>query len=76
MGKVVEVRKENEPETLYLQSYFAVNQFKSVRRAIRRGHVNPLGMIAPNRPFNNRKRTRGRKLQTDKEKIYAEVKFK
>lgn len=76
MGKMVEVRKENEPETLYLTSYFAVREFKSIRRAIRRGLVTPYGTMAPRRPFNNRKRTLGRKFQIDKERIYAEIKSK
>ena len=76
MEEIVEVRKENTPETLYLQSYFAVREFKSVRRAIRRGCVTMYGTVAPRRPFNNRKRTRGRKFQLDKEKIYAEIKSK
>lgn len=76
MGIVVEVRREEELDTLYLRSYFATRHFKSVRRAIRRGHVNPIGMIAPDRPFNNRRRTVGRQIQLNKERIYAAIKSK
>ena len=76
MGEIVEVRKENEPETLYLQSYHAVNRFKSIRRAIRRGLVTYLGWKAPKKPFNNRKRTLGREMQTNKQRIYESIKYK
>lgn len=76
MEEIVEVRKEIELETLYFQSYHAVNRFKSVRRAMRRGLVNPLGWVAPKRPFNNRKRTLGRQIQVDKERIYENLKYK
>jgi hypothetical protein len=40
---------------LYLHSFIGVSKFKSVRRAIRRGHMSIFGDIYPNRPFNNRK---------------------
>lgn len=76
MGELVEVRKENEPETLYLQSYHAVNRFRSIRRAIRRGLVTYIGWEAPKRPFNNRKRTLGRLMQTNKQRIYESIKYK
>lgn len=44
---------------LNLQDYKCVGIFKSVRRAIRRGHVSVLGNVYPNRPFNNRKSPKG-----------------
>lgn len=37
----------------------AVRKFRSIRRAIRRGHVSSLGEIYPKRPFNNRKTAPG-----------------
>lgn len=37
-----------------LKTFDAVGKFKSVSRAIRRGHVTSIGVIAPNKPFNNR----------------------
>lgn len=40
--------------TLYLHSFAGVSQFKSIRRAIKRGHVSIFGDIYPKRPFNNR----------------------
>lgn len=43
-----------------LRIFEAVRKFKSVRRAIRRGHVSPIGEPYPNRPFNNRKSSKGR----------------
>ena len=43
---------------------------------MRRGLVNPLGWVAPKRPFNNRKRTLGRQIQVDKERIYENLKYK
>lgn len=67
----------NEPEMmLYLAVYSAVGKYKSIRRAIRRGHVTSWGGEVPKRPFNNRKRTSGRKLQISKEKIYGELKYR
>lgn len=47
---MVEVR---EIDQLHLVTYEAVSKFKSVRRAIRRGHVSPDGFIYPKRPFGN-----------------------
>lgn len=42
-----------EADYLHLATYEAVNKFKSVRRAIRRGHISPYGVIYPKRPFSN-----------------------
>lgn len=36
---------------LHLIDYSGVKRFKSIRRAIRRGHVSVHGSIYPNRPF-------------------------
>lgn len=44
-----------------LKTFEAVSRFKSVNRAIRRGHVVPNGLIIPKRPFNNRANTSKRK---------------
>lgn len=55
-------------------NYSAVSKFKSVRRAIRRGHVDIMsGVIYPNRPFNNRKPTIGRSHNQLKKKIYGQI---
>lgn len=44
-----------------LKTFEAISRFKSVNRAIRRGHVAPNGLIIPKRPFNNRANTSKRK---------------
>lgn len=66
----------NETGALPLwHNYNAVSKFKSVRRAIRRGHVDLFtGAIYPSRPFNNRKPTRGRKMNNLKKQIYEQLK--
>lgn len=52
-------------------SYSAVSKFRSVRRAIRRGHINLVfGIVYPDRPFNNRKPTIGRSHNQLKKRIY------
>lgn len=73
MEHIVEVI---EGPALNLERYDAVYRFKSVRRAQKRGLVTLEGIIAPNRPFNNKKRTKGRRLQVEKERIYAQLKSK
>lgn len=56
-------------------NYSAVSKFKSVRRAIRRGHVDLFfGVEYPNRPFNNRKPTLGRSHNQLKKRIYGQLK--
>ena len=62
-------------EELRLFNYSSVAKYKSIRRAIRRGHVNSVGTEYPKRPFNNRQRTAGRELQVTKEKIYGQIKY-
>lgn len=58
-----------------LSNYNAIPKFRSVRRAIRRGHVDLFtGAIYPSRPFNNRKPTRGRKMNNLKKHIYEQLK--
>lgn len=54
-------------------SYNIVSKFKSVRRAIRRGHADLYtGLPFPRRPFSNRKPTPGRKLNELKKSIYEQ----
>ena len=38
--------------TLELRTFMNVGVFKSVRRAIKRGHCTTSGLHIPNRPFN------------------------
>lgn len=57
------------------RNYTAVSKFRSVKRAIRRGHVDLiLGVVYPNRPYNNRKPTIGRSHNQLKRKIYEQLK--
>ena len=57
-----------------LRLFDAIKSFKSVNRAIRRGHISPIGEIYPDRPFNNRKPTYGRKLNESRKSIYGQIK--
>lgn len=57
-----------------LRIFEAVRKFRSVKRAMRRGHVSPIGEPYPNRPFNNRKPTPGRSFNEKKKLIYGRLK--
>lgn len=60
---------------LHLRTYEAVSRFKSVRRAIRRGHVSLDGFIYPKRPFNNAKHGKN-SLNDRKKMIYGQLKYR
>ena len=60
---------------LHLRTYEAVSKFKSVRRAIRRGHVSLDGFIYTKRPFNNTKHSRN-SLNDRKKMIYEQLKHR
>lgn len=62
-----------ENNILHLRTYEAVKRFKSVRRAIRRGHISLDGVIYPKRPFNNVKHKKG-SLNDEKKRIYEQLK--
>lgn len=69
----VQVKREPiicEGEPIHLLIYEAVRRFKSVRRAIRRGHVSPYGEIYPKRPFGNT----NTKMNRIKRQIYGQLK--
>ena len=76
--KIAEVAEANRRKvyedfnkgTLYLRSYIGVSKYKSIRRAIRRGHVSIWGDIYPKRPYNNRKSNPQRKQLRE---IYGQV---
>lgn len=57
-----------------LRIFEASRRFRSVKRAMRRGHVSPIGEIYPDRPFNNRKPTLGRSFNEKKKLIYGRLK--
>lgn len=65
------MRDLRENGTLSLTTYVAVGRFKSIRRAIRRGHVSLSGVIYPKRPFNNRKRGPG-SVTYERRKLYEQ----
>ena len=59
-----------EKNILHLRNFEAVKRFRSIRRAIRRGHISIFGDIYPNRPFNNR----ATKFNEQRKRIYGELK--
>jgi hypothetical protein len=63
-----------ENDTLYLRDYSGVSKFKSIRRAIKRGHCSIFGDIYPKRPFNNRKRNKKGDITNRRRKIYKHMK--
>nr|DAI06283.1 MAG TPA: hypothetical protein [Crassvirales sp.] len=69
------VRDFQERSILHLRTYEAVGRFKSVRRAIRRGHVSLDGFIYPKRPFNNSKHGKN-SLNDRKKMIYEQLKHR
>ena len=60
---------------LHLRTYEAVSRFKSVRRAIRRGHISLDGVIYPKRPFNNAKHKKD-SLNDEKKRIYEQLRHR
>lgn len=62
-----------ENNILHLRTYETVKRFKSVRRAIKRGHISLDGIIYPKRPFNNAKHKKG-SLNDEKKRIYEQLK--
>lgn len=57
-------------------NYKSTKLFKSVRRSIRRSNLTYYGTVIPKRLCNNRKRTSGRKLQSEMEKFLQSVRGK
>lgn len=80
MGEVKEVTPISEKEfeshirnTLNLQYFESTKRFKSVGRAFRRGHITNFGFILPNRPYNNKKHTEGRKDNIEKKRLWQKI---
>ena len=59
--------------TLNLQYFECVKRFKSVKRAFKKGHITSYGYILPNRPFNNKKHTKGRKANIEKKRLWEKI---
>lgn len=80
MGEERELMSQEEFEKYIgagqLRVFDSVRKFKSVKRAVRRGHVSALGEIYPKRPFNNRKSTPGRIFNEVKKEIYEQIKHR
>lgn len=55
---------------LHLTNFSCISRFKSIRRAIRRGHVSLTGTLYPKRPFKNIKAKKG--TETYNKKIIHE----
>ena len=73
-------QKNGRIDELNFMYYDAVSKVKSIRRAIRRGKLAWNGLLAPDRPFNNRgntsKRTNihSRSMNEYKKRIYEQLK--
>lgn len=82
LGNKADIVEDPLTETLNLRDYRAVGEFKSIRRAIRRGLVSPSGTICPKRPFNNRANASRRKghhsrvMNEVKKSIYEQLKHR
>ena len=57
---------------LHLKDYNSIKKFKSIRRAIRRGHVSVFGDIYPKRPFKNISRGKG-SVTYNKKRAYEQL---
>lgn len=81
-NRVDSIKNFYENGAIYLRTYAAISKFRSVRRAIRRGHVSIDGFIFPNKPFNNRANTCTRKpnhsrtFNERKKLIYEQLKHR
>lgn len=73
------VQKEKIAAMLERIKSLQKSPYKSTTRAIKRGHITLDGLVAPKRPFNNRKNTsdRGkdsRETNTFKKEMYEKIK--
>lgn len=59
-------------DEIHLIDFSGISKFKSVRRAIRRGHASPLGFVYPNRPFKNIN-NHPKSVTTKRRKVYESV---
>lgn len=64
-----------EKGILHLRDFSGVHKFKSIRRAIRRGHVSIFGEVYPKRPFKNISRKKGT-LTYEKKRLYEQATHK
>ena len=64
-----------EKGVLHLIDFNGVKKFKSIRRAIRRGHVSIFGEVYPKRPFKNISRPNG-SVTYKKKRMYEQLKHR
>ena len=64
-----------EKGILHLRDYSGVKKFKSIRRAIRKGHVSIFGDVYPKRPFKNIKAKKG-SITYNKKRLYEQLTHK
>lgn len=64
-----------EKGILHLINFNGIKKFKSIRRAIRRGHVSIFGEVYPKRPFKNISRPKGN-VTYKKKRMYEQLKHR
>lgn len=64
-----------ENNILHLINYSSGNRVRSIRRAIKRGHMSVDGILYPKRPFNNTKSKKG-SINDKKKEIYGRLKHR
>ena len=64
-----------EKGVLHLIDFSGVKKFKSIRRAIRGGHVSIFGEVYPKRPFKNTSRPKG-SVTYKKKRMYEQLKHR
>lgn len=69
------VEEDFEKGILNLFDYSGVKIFKSIRRAIKRGHASIYGAVFPKRPFSNKKETK-KGVTYKKRRIYEQLTHK
>lgn len=57
---------------IYLRDFSGARKYKSIRRAIKRGHVSIFGDLYPKKPFNNRK-CHMNSVNAKKRRIYEQL---
>ena len=60
--------------TLYLRQFSGISKCRSIRRAIKRGHISMFGDMYPKRPFNNRQRNKKGDVTYQRREIYEQIK--
>ena len=75
LSNAAQVARDFEYGILHIRDFSGVKRFKSIRRAIRRGHVSIWGDVYPHRPFKNIKSKKGNVTYT-KKRLYEQFTHK